>query len=203
MIQERQGRGVESKARLFQAASHIFAERGYYETKISDIVAEAGVSQPTFYAYFDSKEALFAELVGTFRAGLSALVATSRVPDHPTADMCERHLRENLTEIFQYLGSDPVMTRIGLLQAPDSAEVYSAFAAMIAANLAYVQSVGLVRATVETGVIAQAVVGIVHQLTIRYLLTREREPLELADIAIDFIFYGTQAPAHRRDMSDM
>jgi len=203
MVATRQNRGVESKARLFQAASHIFAERGYYGTKVSDIVAEAGVSQPTFYAYFDSKEALFAELVATFREGLSTFVVISRVPEDSTPETGERHLRDNLTAIFEYLGSDPVMTRIGLLLAPDSAEIYGALAAIVTTNLTRAQILGWARPSIEVSVVAEAIVGVIHQLTVRYLLTRERDPLQLADIAVDFILQGTQKPIPPQAVAEM
>ena len=45
-------RGEESRARLLAAAAREFAQHGYHETKVSTIVADAGVSQPTFYFYF-------------------------------------------------------------------------------------------------------------------------------------------------------
>ncbi|PTF65858.1 TetR family transcriptional regulator [Staphylococcus cohnii] len=39
-----------------QVALVLFAVKGYHATKVSDIVAESGVSQGTFYWYFKSKE---------------------------------------------------------------------------------------------------------------------------------------------------
>ncbi len=54
---------METKEKLLQAAKLSFSEKGYWKTKISDIVKEAGVSQGTFYIYFKSKEDIFKELV--------------------------------------------------------------------------------------------------------------------------------------------
>ncbi len=54
---------VSTKEKLFLAAKEIFSEKGFYETKISDIVEKAGVAQGTFYLYFKSKEDIFIELV--------------------------------------------------------------------------------------------------------------------------------------------
>lgn len=52
-------RVVDKAARrreLARAAEAVFAERGVANTAVSDIVAEAGVAQGTFYLYFDSKD---------------------------------------------------------------------------------------------------------------------------------------------------
>lgn len=56
-------RPEERREQLIDVATHLFAERGLDGTAVSDIVAQAGVSQGTFYWYFDSKEALVSAVV--------------------------------------------------------------------------------------------------------------------------------------------
>lgn len=46
----------ERKKELVDTAERLFVTQGYEQTAISDIVKEVGVSQGTFYYYFDSKE---------------------------------------------------------------------------------------------------------------------------------------------------
>ena len=55
--------GLERKTQLIDAAAELFAERGYDETRIVDIVERAGVAKGLFYWYFDNKAALFRDLV--------------------------------------------------------------------------------------------------------------------------------------------
>ena len=43
---------------LLEAALHIFAERGYANTKLEDIAAKVGVTKGTIYHYFATKEDL-------------------------------------------------------------------------------------------------------------------------------------------------
>lgn len=45
------------------AAARLFAERDYEKVLMADIAAEAGLAKGTVYLYFDTKEALFLELV--------------------------------------------------------------------------------------------------------------------------------------------
>ena len=49
---------MDKRERIIQAAVDIFYEKGFENTKISDITKAAGIAQGTFYLYFPSKFAL-------------------------------------------------------------------------------------------------------------------------------------------------
>ena len=72
MTEDRQltSQGQERKDQLLACAAELFAERGYAETRVLDIVRAAGVAKGLFYWYFENKEALFRELVETNRLRL-------------------------------------------------------------------------------------------------------------------------------------
>ena len=55
-------RGEIRKLALQKAAREVFEEKGFFDTRIADIVARAGIAQGTFYTYFDSKEAIFTSI---------------------------------------------------------------------------------------------------------------------------------------------
>ncbi len=48
-----------TRAQLLEAGHQVFIERGYYATRVADIVKAAGVSHGVFYRYFDNKTGLF------------------------------------------------------------------------------------------------------------------------------------------------
>jgi AcrR family transcriptional regulator len=48
-----------ARARLLEAGTALFAERGYTGTTVREIVARAGVSKPVLYYYFKNKEGIF------------------------------------------------------------------------------------------------------------------------------------------------
>jgi AcrR family transcriptional regulator len=56
----------EKKTRIREAAFQLFVENGYKNVKISDIAKAADVSQVTIYNHFESKEALFRDLMIRF-----------------------------------------------------------------------------------------------------------------------------------------
>ena len=62
--------GRERKQQLVACAAQLFAERGYDETRIKDIVDAAGVAKGLFYWYFENKEALFSEVAADIRRRL-------------------------------------------------------------------------------------------------------------------------------------
>jgi AcrR family transcriptional regulator len=49
-----------TKTALAEAAARLFAERGVQESTVKEIAAAAGVTERTFYRYFDGKEELIA-----------------------------------------------------------------------------------------------------------------------------------------------
>ena len=55
----RLAQGDATRALLIRAARDLFGERGYVDTSIDEIVAEAGVTKGAVYHHFDGKEGLF------------------------------------------------------------------------------------------------------------------------------------------------
>jgi AcrR family transcriptional regulator len=49
----------ETRRAILEAAAHRFAERGYDNTRISDICKDVGVTAPLLYTHFPSKQQLF------------------------------------------------------------------------------------------------------------------------------------------------
>jgi AcrR family transcriptional regulator len=69
---------------ILDAAHQVFAERGFHDTRMSDIAHVAGVSQGTLYHYFASKDDLFLALCFTWadlmEAGIRGLFAEDESP---------------------------------------------------------------------------------------------------------------------------
>jgi AcrR family transcriptional regulator len=59
----RPGRGDRSRRRILAAAEQLFADLGFHSASIVKITEAAGVAQGTFYIYFESKQAVFKEVL--------------------------------------------------------------------------------------------------------------------------------------------
>jgi AcrR family transcriptional regulator len=89
----RTARGEHTRQALLSAAAKLFAENGYHNTSVPDIVRAAGVGHGTFYEYFRSRRAILLEL--TRQAG----DIDSRLPRLKSRNLADR-IR---AEIFWYL----------------------------------------------------------------------------------------------------
>ncbi|MFE7542628.1 TetR/AcrR family transcriptional regulator [Streptomyces platensis] len=63
-----------TRLRLLDAASELFAERGYERATVRDIASRAGANQALLFRYFGSKKALFGEVMA--RGGHEQLRST-------------------------------------------------------------------------------------------------------------------------------
>lgn len=85
------------KVRIVEAAINIFPIKGYEKTSIQDIASAAGISIPTFYSYFESKEELFISLIDqvSFLDVLEELNETFT----DNCDICLDEIREALIQL--------------------------------------------------------------------------------------------------------
>ena len=59
----RQQQKDETRAKIFAAATQLFAQNGYHATTIAEIAKAAGVAKGTFFVHFPSKDAVISALV--------------------------------------------------------------------------------------------------------------------------------------------
>jgi AcrR family transcriptional regulator len=62
-IDRRERMALETRRDIVQAARRLFAERGYAQTSVNDIAAEAGVALQTIYARLGSKRGMLTALL--------------------------------------------------------------------------------------------------------------------------------------------
>jgi AcrR family transcriptional regulator len=75
----REEQAVRTRARILDAASQLFLERGYARTTMKDIAAQADVARDTVHAIFGSKARV-----------LTALIDQRLVPDDSVANVTQR-----------------------------------------------------------------------------------------------------------------
>ncbi|WP_024805367.1 TetR/AcrR family transcriptional regulator [Nocardia sp. BMG51109] len=94
----RKERSAETEKALKDAARRLFAERGYLNTKITDITAAAGRAAGSFYNHFAGKEELLRALLGDFAAeGDSAAETREHNPDFTDPDAVRFHVEQYWT----------------------------------------------------------------------------------------------------------
>jgi len=173
--------GEKSKQLLREKAIELFSSNGYYQTKISDIVKEANVTQPTFYLYFESKDSLFLDLNQQFQQDLFNILENQiEVQDIQFPSVVEN--------LLLYFAANPLLTNIGLFQSEESdtvkeklVEKFEQILEGQAGNYHSLQQK-------DIHIVSQSLMGSIERLTKTFLLTNKKSAKELADNLFSIYF---------------
>ena len=105
----RSRKGVQTRARLLEAAKRVFEEKGFLDARISDISERAGLSHGSFSHYFESKEQIFREVAEAEERLLTAPPATGRVTGSDPDAHRERIRRANRRYLERYRDEARIM----------------------------------------------------------------------------------------------
>jgi AcrR family transcriptional regulator len=97
---------TERRERILQAATEVFAERGFRDASMGEIAARAGVVASVIYDHFASKRDLHIELLERHGESLVARSITAIEPGEPQA-----MFQESLRLFFTLVEEDPFAWR--------------------------------------------------------------------------------------------
>lgn len=122
----------DKRQAILDTALQLFIEKGYLETKISDIAEAAGIAKGSVYGYFPSKEELFTELLRScVLEPYQVFVRTFEGDPSPNGEKLRRFVRFE-QEIAQRFGNgknyiDLLYLEKGLARNPGLSEVMGSF----------------------------------------------------------------------------
>jgi AcrR family transcriptional regulator len=168
-----------TRSRILDAALNIFANKGYYDTRLDEIVAESNTSKGSIYFHFPNKERLFLALVDQFADLLERRVTTAI----QTQDEGIARVKVALETCLDTFGRYRRPAKILLVQAVGLGasfedkrnEVNDRFAGLIATYLQEAINVGDIP-PVDTEVVSYAWMGAINGIIIRWVYTGEPEP---------------------------
>ncbi|RME88292.1 MAG: TetR/AcrR family transcriptional regulator [Anaerolineae bacterium] len=98
----------ERTKQILEAASAVFAEKGFYKARMDDIAAKAGLSKGTLYLYFKSKDALITALLDRlFQHEMRDLSALQHA-EGTASERLQRFLEAILDDLSNWLKLIPV-----------------------------------------------------------------------------------------------
>ena len=182
--------GEKSKKLLLEKAIELFSTYGYHQTKISDIVKAASLTQPTFYLYFQSKESLFNDLNEKFQNDLIEIFTNTEEIVGATKNANEL-IEQNLRCIFDYFIENPNLTKIGFYEAEQSSVLKQLLVSKIENVINDNSKDYPVAKRVNSNVLAQSLVGSMERLTLTNLLTNKSNSEKLAE-EISLIYFSNE-----------
>jgi AcrR family transcriptional regulator len=103
MVRERRSGRDLKRGLILEAARKVFEAEGLDGASLRAIAAEAGYTPPALYFHFDSKEAIYAEVLQASLASLSEVVTQAVVP----AREPDERLRAAARAFFDFYAGNP------------------------------------------------------------------------------------------------
>jgi AcrR family transcriptional regulator len=157
------------RAAVLTVARRIFSQKGYHATSINDLIEAADIARGTFYLYFESKRAIFDELLDGLVTTLQAQV--KRIEVGPDAPPPVDQMNATVDRVLKTLLDNREMARILLREAVgiDSdfdrklSEFYGRIEAMFVSALNTGRQLGVVRPC-DANVVARCILGSVKEV---------------------------------------
>jgi AcrR family transcriptional regulator len=103
------------RQQVLDAARTVFSQHGYHATSIDDLIEAAGIARGTFYLYFESKRAIFDELLDGLFATLASTV--HRIDVSPGAPPPVEQMNATVDLVFRTLVENRETARLLLREA--------------------------------------------------------------------------------------
>jgi TetR/AcrR family transcriptional regulator, fatty acid metabolism regulator protein len=178
----------DRRRQLLEAATWVFARKGYRRAQISDVIARAGVARGTFYLYFKSKEQIFLAIVEDFHASIKAALSSAEsesaaggAPASPQA-LLEASARRWITFFASHRDQTIVILKEASSIDPrfekGFADLRGSAVRFLAGRFKRLQDEGLANRTIEPEFFARLQLGMFDELLNAYVLTNTNADIE-------------------------
>jgi len=181
------------RRQLVEAATWVFARKGYRRAGISDIIARAGVARGTFYLYFDSKERILLAILEEFHDRTKrAFEALDAAATHARALGPRAVLEASFRRWLEYFASQRDATRVVLREAhaidarfeQALVELRQAALTRFATRFRKFQQDGLASPSLDAELAAHFQLGVLDELLKWCVLSQT--PLDIGKLASQF-----------------
>ncbi|MET0850722.1 MAG: TetR/AcrR family transcriptional regulator [Candidatus Rokuibacteriota bacterium] len=191
-------RDPDRPQQIIEAAVRIFARKGYYNSRVSDIAREAGLAAGTIYLYFKTKDDI---LVTLFREKMAHFVSSLRKAIAAEPDAVAK-IRRLVRLHFEMLEGDPELAEVVQVELRQgqkffrgaSAHEISSYFALIGSVLEEGVAQGQVRPELPIKVATKALFGAMDQMTTSWVLGKRAYRLaDTAETVADIFLRGVAA----------
>ncbi len=183
---------------ILRAAIRVFANNGYFNSKVADIAREAGVADGTVYLYFKSKEEI---LHSIFDRSMEKAIADGKKQLADITDPREKLRRIALLHL-ERLGADRDLAVVFQVELRGSTKFMEEFSAagfaeyleLIRLTFEQGQQAGVFRPELNAKVVAKILFGALDEMATNWILSKRRYKLApMADQVLDIFLNGVGA----------
>ena len=186
---------ADKRAAILRAAIKVFAQKGYFNSKVADIAKEAGIADGTVYLYFKSKDeilhSIFDRAMEEFIAEGKREIAAIKEPDRRLKRIAQLHLERlgadrDLAVVFQVelRGSTKFMEEF-------SGGGFAEYLDIIRHTISEGQKSGVFRTDLKPITAAKILYGALDEMVTNWILSKRAYPLApMADEVLKVFFGG-------------
>jgi AcrR family transcriptional regulator len=192
----RTARGERTLRKILDAAREEFGERGFSDSSIVGITQRAGCALGTFYTYFDSKEAVFQEVVRDMSAQVRDRVAPEFKAATDAIDGERRALEAFLRFAREHRDVYRIIDEAEFVEPQGFREHYQTTAARIAGRLAAARDKGDIAADLsddDVDILAWALMGANVFLGLRFSVWSSGNAARIAEVTSRMLRRGLTA----------
>ena len=185
---------ADKREAILRAAIKVFARKGYFSSKVSDIAKEAGIADGTVYLYFKSKDeilhSIFHRAMAEFISEGKKELAEIPSPEAKLYRIAELHLEK--------LGADRDMAIVFQVELRGSTKFVQEFSAA-----GFAEYLDIIRETIEAGqktgvfrddlkpiLCAKILYGALDEMVTNWILSNKSYPLAPLASEVLKIFFG-------------
>ncbi len=188
----------DKREAILRAAIKVFAQKGFFNSKVADIAGEAGIADGTVYLYFKSKDeilhSIFDQAMARFIAEGKSELATLKSPVERLQKIAHLHLARlggdrDLAVVFQVelRGSTKFMQEFSAAGFHDYLEI-------IQKTIEEGQAAGEFRKDLKPVVGAKILYGALDEMVTNWILSKKQYQLApMADEVLKIFLQGVMA----------
>ncbi len=191
-------RNSEKYQRILDAAVAVFADKGFFNSRISDIADRAGVADGTVYLYFKNKEEILMTAINT---AFDAFMIHARTEVEKLPSPAQR-LRRLAFLHLDALGSNRNLAVVFQMELRQSTRFLSEFShhhmveylRLVRAAINEGQATGIFRSDLSEKIAANCFFGALDEMVTSWVLsTHEYRLSNVADSVVDIFINGMQS----------
>jgi len=167
----------DKRARILDAAERIFARRGFFHARVSEIAKEAGVADGTIYLYFKNKDDL---LISLFESRMERVTATLAAALDKVGPQPADRLSAFFASYAELVTAHPALAEVLTVELRQSSKFmkeyqnprFADFLRLLAGVIAEGQEAGAFDRALPAPIAARAIFGMLDELALAWLLGR-------------------------------